>query len=148
MTFEEIVEKFMDVLFSAVGDTFTFHSNYTPNVDIPSITVKVLPNGIEPLSITMTEFSYNVILTIRQNEQDSQSANFTQANTAFQQIFRAFKDGITLSDSIEAVCNNFDMSYTGENYNVPQITFDFDYIDISRKVGNTVIENMNLELKG
>lgn len=148
LTTQQIYEKFMDHLFNAVGSVFTFHSNYTLDVDIPSITVKVVPGKIEVLTTTMADYSYNVILTLRQDEKDDADYNLEQANDCLEAILNEFGQGFSLSDEIEAVCNDFGMDFVGENFDVPQITFTFDFTDIFSENPNVQkIGNLSLNLK-
>lgn len=148
LTAQQIYEKFMDHLFNAVGSAFTFHSNYTLDVDIPSITVKVVPSKIEPLTTSMADYSYNVILTLRQNEKDDADYNLQQANECLEAILNEFGQGFLLSEDIEAVCNDFSLDFAGENFDVPQITFSFDFMDIfSGNKNAQKIGNLSLNLK-
>ena len=148
LTTQKIYEVFMNHLYNAVGSVFTFHSNYTLDVDIPSITVKVIPGKIEVLTTTMADYSYNVILTLRQDEKDDTDYNLEQANDCLEAILKEFGQGFSLSDDIEAVCNDFGMDFAGENFDVPQITFSFDFTDIFSENPNVQkIGNLSLNLK-
>lgn len=148
LTAQRIYEIFMDHLFNAVGSVFTFHSNYTLDVDIPSITVKVVPSKIESLTTSMSDYSYNVILTLRQSEKADADYNLQQANDCLEAILNEFGQGFSLSDDIEAVCNDFSLDFAGENFDVPQITFSFDFTDIFSENQNVQkIGNLNFNLK-